>query len=119
MKLLLSGFFCVGLLLANVASGAVMRVGASQALFVVKLASNPTTGYQWKVTDYNKKCLRVKESHYLAPKRQMMGAGGQMIFTFQNLNGKGACASTPILFTYARPWESKSGVVKKIIIQFK
>jgi inhibitor of cysteine peptidase len=117
MKLLLSVVFCVGSLLINVASATVIRVGASQPTFEVKLASNPTTGYQWKVVRYNKTCVSMKDSRYLAPKRQMIGAGGQMIFTFQNLNGKG-CSSTTILFTYARPWESKQGQLKKVIVQF-
>lgn len=118
MNLKLSGLCCAGLFLANIASGAMIRVGADQSQFVVKLAANPTTGYQWSVKDYNKNCLSIKESHYVAPKNQMIGAGGQMIFTFNNLHGQKACSSTTILFTYARPWESKRGLVKKVIVQF-
>lgn len=118
MRLLLGRLCYSGLFLANIANGAVIRVSADQSQFVVKLASNPTTGYQWSVIDYNKHCMSLKESHYLAPKRQLIGAGGQMIFTFNNLHGPKACASTTISFNYARPWESKSGSVKNIIVQF-
>lgn len=117
MKLKLSGICCLSLLMANIVHAAVIRVNADQPQFVVKLPSNPTTGYQWSVTDYNKNCFSLKESHYLAAKKKLIGSGGEMVFTFNNLHGQKACNSSTIVFSYARPWESKRGQVKKVVIQ--
>ena len=50
--------------------------------FVVKLASNPTTGYQWSVKQAPAN-VRFINSTYQAPKQGAVGAPGQQLLKFQ------------------------------------
>lgn len=95
-----------------------MQVDASNPQFDVTLPANPTTGYQWAVTQYDKTLFQMTGSQYFAPQTKRMGAGGQMIFTFRLNKGKNYPQKTNLLFTYARSWEPKSGTQKPVIITF-
>ena len=120
MKALLGGmlFFCS--LCVNASNTVTMTVAPSSPQFVVTLPANPTTGYQWVVTTYDKKALKLTKSIYMPPQTKLMGAGGQMTFTFAPIKGKAYPSSTQMTFTYARPWEhNKSGTVKQITVNFK
>ena len=113
----------IGLLLLcasclSAANTLTMNVDPTNPQFVVELPSNPTTGYQWTVTTYDKTLLQMTSSHYVAPQTKLIGAGGKMIFTFAPVKGKAYPQSTQMLFTYVRPWEPKSGTLKKVIINF-
>jgi len=114
---------CGGLLLffavcGHAADTMNMSVDRGGSKFVVTLPSNPTTGFQWKVTTYDKKRLTLADSHFIAPQTKLMGAGGQMTFTFARVKGTSYPSSTKMLFTYARPWEAKGGTVKTVVVHF-
>ena len=116
MKLMLGCLLSLCSLFAY--SADTLTINAKSNQFVVTLPSNPTTGYQWTATRYNKNLFHLLTSRYKAPQSKLMGAGGQMTFTFALNKGKSYPQQTPMVFTYARPWESKNGTVKPITIRF-
>ena len=101
------------------ADSLILTVDPSSPTFVVKLAANPTTGYQWSVATFDKKIFKMTGSHYAAPRTTLIGAGGEMIFTFALTKGQAYPKSTRMSFTYARPWQPKSESLKQVTINFK
>ncbi|GEM_PF-735597 len=91
-----------------------ITVKANQPTFIIKLKSNPTTGYEWSV-NYNNKLLKVRyafESPYdSTQKRQMLGTPGYGVWTFELVpQPRGALAivrTTDIQFSYQRKWEKQ------------
>jgi len=75
------------------------------ATFTVTLASNPTTGYSWKLDgSLNAKILKSEGGKYIAPAQTnppMVGVGGREVWTFKAI-GPGKQTVTLI---YIRPWE--------------
>jgi inhibitor of cysteine peptidase len=70
--------------------------------FKVTLPANPTTGYQWGLAKApDEKLVRLVKSAYKRPDAKLMGAGGDMTWTFKAL----AEGKTEVKLTYARPWE--------------
>ena len=97
-----------------------IHVDAKDDQFIVSLPSNPTTGFQWTVKQYDKQLLQIKEQHYKAHEINRVGAGGDMVFTFSRCKDVLYPKFTIILFRYARSWEpASSGVLKEVIINFK
>ena len=95
------------------------QVTASENTFVVTLQSNPTTGYQWAIKKYDQSFLKLTSAEYLAPtNRHLMGAPGQMVFHFAIKKGVVRPKTTAIGFVYQRPWESKAGKAKQVVIHF-
>lgn len=72
--------------------------------FTIKLQSNATTGYQWKIDgNLDEKIVKFVRSDYEASPLKMMGSGGWEFWTFK-AKGKGI---TKIHMVYVRPWEKK------------
>jgi inhibitor of cysteine peptidase len=69
---------------------------------IVRLASNPTTGYQWQISSLDQEYLKpVGEPAYELPKTERIGSGGTQVFTFMTLKpGK-----TILVLNYERSWE--------------
>lgn len=95
-----------------------VTVDPSATGFVVTLPSNPTTGYQWVLTQYDKRLFKLMNSHYDAPKTRLLGAGGQMNFNFSLIKAKVYPSMSQMIFTYRRPWEPKSGTPQIVTISF-
>ena len=96
-----------------------INVDPAKPQFVVTLPANPTTGYQWKATTYDKKILRMMSRHYVARKTGLIGSGGKMVFTFALIKGKSYPEFTQMEFMYARPWEANAGTSKKVTVNFQ
>jgi inhibitor of cysteine peptidase len=72
---------------------------------LVRLASNPSTGYQWEGGELQITCLEaVGRPSYEGPGIDMPGAGGTQVFTYVAVKPGTARLS----FHYARPWEKKA-----------
>lgn len=99
--------------------GSTVRVDPANSTFQVSLDANPTTGFSWSVTQYDKKLLTLTGQQYQQPKTQLIGAGGQTVFTFSLNKGKKYPKSTQMDFTYARPWAHDSAMQRKVTIDFK
>ena len=74
---------------------------ATGATFAVELAGNPTTGYEWTVSQADPAFLRLVESTY-APDSSAIGSGGLYTFRFETLQP----GTTPLTLLYRRSWET-------------
>ena len=90
--------------------------------FIIKLRSNRTTGYLWKVAaSVDKKILKCENVDYVTGDETgfiIMGGGGEERWTFRTV-GPG---ETSVSFRYVRPWEkgippAKSVTFKVIVKQ--
>ena len=69
----------------------------------VTLESNPTTGFQWELTESSDQTVLKQTDHeFKAPETALVGAGGHEVWTFEALK-KG---ESTISMEYSRPWES-------------
>lgn len=95
-----------------------INVPTSSASFVVKLPSNPSTGYQWTLEKYDEKMLFLKSKEFIASNTTRVGAPGEMRFSFVVLKATNHPNHTEILFKHSRPWEKDSATYKKVVIHF-
>ncbi len=94
---------------------------AQNQTFEIKLQSNPTTGFSWKLAFYDKPLVNFVGHKYVAPKNtKLMGAPGYETFTFQAKKANYAVNQVGhIVLEYARPWTTEGATKKtfKIIIK--
>ena len=70
--------------------------------FKITLQYNASTGYQWVLAKLpDKKLVKLLGSEYKRLDSKLVGAGGDMVFTFQAL----AAGKTEVGLNYVRPWE--------------
>lgn len=90
-------------------SGAIeTKVGET---FIIKLESNPTTGYLWRLAEPAPKIVEKVSNVYKATDTQgkIVGSGGIEEWTFKAI----AKGKVTITFEYVRPWEKDVAPVKK------
>jgi inhibitor of cysteine peptidase len=83
-------------------------VQSDYPVFSIRLRSNPTTGYQWRIVEYNRRLLILAAHHFMQTTRtnQLIGAPGEEQWTFQVTPAAfKKSQETTIRLTYARPWE--------------
>lgn len=85
----------------------VISVTAEHPQFVVRLKSNPTTGYSWFLRDYNSEFIKPIHHVFEAPaNKKLMGAPGYEVWTFEV---KPEAFTVPhqmvVRFAYVRRWE--------------
>lgn len=102
--------------LNSAAKGAIV-VTPRRPTFQVSLASNPSTGYAWKVTQMNKRLVTLLKTTTAASRTGLIGAPGQQIFWFRATPQafKQAVGATSIAFAYARPWEKQPAAETKVV----
>lgn len=118
MKMIVSGFLLLCSLSVQADDVTIIAVDSSRPEFVVTLPANPTTGYQWTLTSYDKKNFKVTGSQFISPRTRLMGAGGKMTFTFVRHKSTIVPKSTQMTFTYARSWDKTRGSVKHVRVDF-
>jgi predicted secreted protein len=83
------------------------------AVIEIKLDSNPTTGYSWKLSkNQANNIVNLIDEIYVPTKVEsgIVGSGGNQIFKFKaTKRGLGSLA-----FEYCRPWEQHSTVKNKV-----
>ncbi len=89
-------------------SNSAFAISADQPEFMIKLKSNPTTGYSWFLREYNTALIESVSHAFQAPTdKKLMGASGFEVWKFKV---KPAAFTVPqqttLKFVYARPWES-------------
>ena len=85
-----------------------ITVTVQQPEFVLKLKSNPTTGYSWFLQEYNSNLITPVKHFFQAPAKGLMGAPGFELWTFRvKPAGFAVPQQTTIRMVYARAWESK------------
>jgi inhibitor of cysteine peptidase len=83
---------------------------------VLRLASNPSTGFSWSLgASLDESIVRLEGSRYVADRRVMPGSGGTELWTFRTV-GRG---STAIVMRYARPWEDEGATVSEFQLEVR
>jgi inhibitor of cysteine peptidase len=93
-----------------------IRLNPAVSCFILRLPSNPTTGYSWQLHSYPKQLIKLVKHHYLPPTEPIPGRGGyeQWVFNVAPV----ALQPTPtanIKFSYRRPWEKHIQPAKQVI----
>jgi inhibitor of cysteine peptidase len=70
------------------------------AKLILKLGSNPTTGYDWVLAEYDMTVLQLDSQDYKSAS-MMIGSGGVNTYTFLALQS----GKTHLNLTYKRSWE--------------
>ena len=85
-----------------------VTVTAEQPQFIIKLKSNPTTGYSWFLRKYDEKLLKPVKQNFIPGDKKLIGAPGyqEWIFTVKQ-DAFVVPQQTIIHFVYARPWAPK------------
>jgi inhibitor of cysteine peptidase len=82
-----------------------IMVGKNSPIFTIKLKSNPTTGYQWFLTQYDNNLIEPISHNYYAPDSKLVGAGGYEIWTFKVKNAGFAVPQViNVQMAYTRSW---------------
>lgn len=86
----------------------VFTVVSNNAEFVIKLKSNPSTGYSWFLTEYNSNLVvPLRHTFEAATDKKMVGAPGYEFWTFRiKPAGFAVPQITSMKFVYKRPWEA-------------
>jgi inhibitor of cysteine peptidase len=84
-------------------------VSPASPTFTIRVAANATTGYQWFITDYNPRLVKLLSQQYVTKQTQSTGSAGTSVWEFQ-LQQMAFLAPhlTHITLEYRRPWESKA-----------
>ncbi len=85
--------------------------------FVIRLESNPTTGYSWSLAGFDANVVE-KVSNVYEPKKtaaNIVGSGGNEIWTFKAI----AKGETKLTFQYVRPWEKDVPPIQEETYQIK
>lgn len=72
--------------------------------FSLRLRSNPTTGYSWKLSSMDKSILELIENKFIKEenkKQKTVGSGGTDFFFFKAVGA----GKTKLKIDYVRPWE--------------
>ncbi len=100
-----SFFLCSAI--AAVEPSTLIQLSPGQTHFAVKLSANPTTGYQWFLTQYPSKAVHFIGYHYEinpAPKG-MVGVPGYSYFTFSTEpDFQVGPQEVTLEFVYQQPW---------------
>jgi len=80
------------------------------SVFMIKMTSNPTTGYTWNIESIDKSILKVINKDYKQSNSGLIGAGGTEIWQIKALK----TGQTSISFGYMRPWEGKEALKRAV-----
>ena len=116
--MLLSALLLGFSMIANAGDSLSINVANNEPSFTVTLEANPTTGYQWSVVQFDKQLFTLSKSHYQRSTTNLIGAGGEMNFTFSLNTGRSYPKQTNMVFNYARSWESGSSTAKNVTVNF-
>ena len=74
--------------------------------FILKLKSNPTTGYSWYLREYDANLISPIKHAFQQPVKELIGASGFESWTFRvKPAGFTVPQQTTIRMVYARPWQ--------------
>ncbi|MFT4059949.1 MAG: protease inhibitor I42 family protein [Legionella sp.] len=118
MKVAFSSLLLICSMSVHADEGLSLDVNVNDPGFVLSVPANPSTGFQWTVVQYDKNLLTLGMRTYEKPKTNLIGAGGQVHFTFNLQKGKNFPPSTEVQLKYARSWEPKTAVIKTVKINF-
>lgn len=90
-------------------------VKKGERTFDITLKSNRTTGYSWRVADYDPDLIKPIRERYIAPTSEIVGAPGQSEWTFKlSATAFSVPHITRVVLYYMRPWDATTAT-KKVI----
>lgn len=101
------------------AASIVINLHHTESKFQIRLPSNPSTGYQWTLKNYNQTLLNVVSTQFNPGPSKLIGAEGTTIYTFEVAKGVIPPRMTPLVFFYARSWEQDKGTTQTVIVNFE
>lgn len=108
LALALGGLLVSSVILAGCSSspkqytspGTPIEVGVGQE-FEIVLESNPSTGFEWQAPGALDKSLKLVDSGFISPKKQVPGAPGQQFWRYQGVSA----GTSEISYEYLRSFE--------------
>lgn len=89
-------------------SGHIVELQQGQ-LLELRLETNPSTGYDWRITKQDQSLLALESDTYLPPDNNArVGQGGIKLFVFKPLER----GSSVLELAYYRPWEGAATAIK-------
>jgi len=83
-----------------------IMVNVKQPEFILKLKSNPTTGYSWFLREYDPNLIAPVRHSYQQPVKELIGSAGFETWMFRVKSaGFNVPQQTTIRMVYARPWQ--------------
>lgn len=84
----------------------------------LKLSSNPSTGYSWKLELKSGSLLQSSslDGTYYPPTNQIPGAGGYQLFELKCSESCYIGYSEEIKLNYSRPWETVAGTTRTVLV---
>lgn len=83
-----------------------ITVSASAPDFIVKLSSNPTTGFSWNMQSSDDQLVKMIKHEYVSPKKGLIGAGGYDVWQFTAMPALfESSKQVKLHFAYSRHWE--------------
>ena len=82
---------------------------------VIKLAENPTTGYEWAIDNIDSKAIKLEDSELSLPENAGLGAGGERIFTFQTK----ATGISRLQLKEWRSWLGDRSIIQRFEVTFQ
>ncbi len=92
--------------------GQVIELKAEDVL-VLELAGNPTTGYNWYVTDVDGSVLQAQGEPAFTADSSALGSGGMLALSFKAL----AAGETTLSLAYQRAWEVGIAPLETLTLQ--
>ncbi|PIZ03400.1 MAG: hypothetical protein COY58_09570 [Gammaproteobacteria bacterium CG_4_10_14_0_8_um_filter_38_16] len=88
--------------------------------FIITLASNPSTGFSWKLLSYDKNLVQFVKHQYIAPHTKLLGAPGYEVWTFKAKKGQYRVNQVGhVVLEYQRPWTKEGATQKSFMIIVK
>ena len=93
-----------------------LHMQANNPQLSIKLSSNPTTGFTWKLISYDKNVLQFNSQKYISSTPQAIGSGGTTEFYFTGLKHPSSMHTTKLILNYSRSWEKNAGKITEVIV---
>jgi len=100
------------LTLGAAANGKSLELNPGDTL-IVRLAANPTTGYDWALVS-KPKVLKLVKRTYLAAPPMRIGQGGTDVFRFSVRSGQGR-----LELAYRRSWEKGQAPLRTFLLRIR
>ena len=120
MKKLVNAFICLSFLLgfsmmAN-AANTTITVSENNPEFSIRLKSNPTTGFRWRVKQIDDKVLEFVGKKYIKSNSKLIGSGGETVMKFKLKKSNKYPSSTQLMLFYSQQWNPNKGTLKKYTV---
>jgi inhibitor of cysteine peptidase len=84
-------------------------------MIAIKLAENPTTGYEWVIDQIDSQAIELQSSEFSLPEKAGIGGGGERIFNFKTK----ATGIARLQLKEWRPWSGDPSIVQRFNVTFQ